>query len=578
MSRESRSHFVITPSTTLIMMSKTATKARRLNEENNGDNRSSKRMMLHHQNPMPSFEAIGNSHFVPQEHHRRRLSFSVHDGDDQLHNLSTSALIDIICSSNYDDVDIDVSDDDPPPTTGISAGSTISLLPSLAPSTPVAGGKFLPQDEVITEMILRREVLLPVMQQYCDYVPLEPQSDLANVFASYHRGATILLTPSPALARVGVVVVEAAIEHVNHTDASCIEKWWEQDKAMSYATKEWNAAWSRSCIQVKDGCEMVKLVVLRDHFSAMRGRGAMLVLPKGTILGVAYFACRTCIKDANHHPRGGMIPTMLTVIQGIRVAPQFNPEAIQRLNLRSNRAPSCHDTCIHGIASALLCHVLFTSIRCRNNGVSIVAVKNECAERFYQNYLGLPIGMDDDGKRRFSASEQQVCFVLRSAFARHVKMWMKSLPTPPPAPAPAPAHQHGSRVLRELVPQQQPSSSQHHASQDERGKRFHSSQMFAGVVETKTSNDATNEFASQRKYQVNSCPKSSQPPPQTRQTPIAPPAAVFFWEGGKKTIKEDNDDDNDDEEGAKKNGLDKSDASTLVANGHKDDPRGSKNV
>ncbi len=233
------------------------------------------------------------------------------------------------------------------------------------------------------------------------------------------------MTPSPALARQGVVVVEATIEKVHKSDPRYITQWWSIDNALTYSTQHWNDCWCHCCANIGAGREMVKLVVSRNHYSKRKdvSRTSPL-LEKGDILGMAYFRRHIIVPIPNIYAGDRKEKVSETCILGIRVAPKYNPEAHQRLDFEGRSAPYIHDHCIRGIASALLCHILCTSVQDGNRRVSVFAIKNERAECFYQNFFGVPIGLGEDGRRMYGATANQIWTILQRAFSRHLKMWM----------------------------------------------------------------------------------------------------------------------------------------------------------
>jgi hypothetical protein len=121
------------------------------------------------------------------------------------------------------------------------------------------------------------------------------------------------------------------------------------------------------CNFIDPGCGYVKLVGEDDE-----------------TLAVAYFE-RSII---DKHGEGDRI----TLIRGIRIDPKLNPDAIRRSS--RDRLPQESPIAYPDVAAALLCHIVFTSIRYGTQGVSVNCPKADSIEDFYQHYMGLPHHID----------------------------------------------------------------------------------------------------------------------------------------------------------------------------------------
>jgi hypothetical protein len=249
-----------------------------------------------------------------------------------------------------------------------------------AANSPAWHGQTL---EYATGVVLRQHILEPILQDES----IKSKDEMARFLSYYCRGKLLFL-PTPS----GTIHI-ASIERVTNKDEATIASWWKDDKVLSYTGgQDWSDWWTRRCNFIDPGCEMVKLVGEDDE-----------------ILAVAYFERNIVDK----HGDGDRI----TLIRGIRIDPKLNLEAIRRSSV--DRLPPDSPIAYPDVAAALLCHIVFTSIRYGTQGVAVNCPKADSIEDFYQHFMGLPHHMDPlDGRRYFRLDDR--LGLLRLAFREQI--------------------------------------------------------------------------------------------------------------------------------------------------------------
>ena len=258
------------------------------------------------------------------------------------------------------------------------------ILPSRteASNSPAWHGQTL---EYATGVVLRQYVLEPILQEE----GLMAKDEMARFLSHYCRGKLLFLPTSSGAVHL------ASIERVTSKDELTITSWWNEDKVLSYTGgKDWSEWWTQRCNFIDPGCEYVKLVGEDDQ-----------------TLAVAYF--ERSIFDK--HGEGGRI----TLIRGLRIDPKLNPDAIRRSS--RDRLQRESPIAYSDVAAALLCHIVFTSIRYGTQGVAVNCPKADSIEDFYQHFMGLPQHIDTlDGRRYFRLDDR--LGLLRLAFREQVDL------------------------------------------------------------------------------------------------------------------------------------------------------------
>jgi len=266
--------------------------------------------------------------------------------------------------------------------------------------------------EYAAGVALRSHVLEPMLQSMAG-LPLEFFSSklrsCAHAFlGSYSRGTGLLMKNT-----VSKGIQEASVSRVDHGDSSTLASWWEHDKVLSYASAEWSDWWAKRCLIMDPGCEMVKLSI------------------NDKILGVAYYERN--LVDVYDHEKEKSGRVRVTLIRGIRLAPHINPEAIQRSDDRIfknwGQSPTVE---FEDVASLLLTHILFTSLRYGTKCVGVHCQKNEFAETFYESFMGKPFARHDgDGRLYYRIDPKLRWEVLQNSFRRQMLLRAEQLAQQP---------------------------------------------------------------------------------------------------------------------------------------------------
>ena len=136
----------------------------------------------------------------------------------------------------------------------------------------------------------------------------------------------------------------------------------------------------------------------------------------GDTFGVCYLERN--ILDRHEFGQKGRI----TLIRGLRVAPQFNPHVDRRKNLTLSRDFDSEEATYTRILTLLFNHVVYLSLRYGSNAVSVNCPKILEFERFYGSIMGRPLAFDQKGRRYYRIESEDRWKVLRKAFHEQLKM------------------------------------------------------------------------------------------------------------------------------------------------------------
>jgi hypothetical protein len=247
-------------------------------------------------------------------------------------------------------------------------------------------------------LALRNAIIQPLLKE----VPKELRPEVPHLVSLHYLGNCVYIYGGTT------GVLEVKVDFVTRYDSSNIASWWGLDKVLSYSSLEWSEWWTQKCCQPDPGCEMIKLVLL-----------------SGEILGVAYLERNTTI-DHHNTATGKHEKIKISLVRGIRVAPPFNLEVKRRINVVSD-SPSLAEEeplAFRGIASALLTHMICSSLRYGSLCIGVHSEKNEMAEQFYQRHFGAPLRISDrDGRQFFLMTPEAKWKFLRGIYRRQISMW-----------------------------------------------------------------------------------------------------------------------------------------------------------
>ena len=256
--------------------------------------------------------------------------------------------------------------------------------------------------EYAAGVALRTHVLEPTLSDF----PNAPLDEMTRFLGMNSRGEFLLVCDGGS-SDDGSVVQQASMERIRGQDGALLTKWWEDDRFLSFTDQEWSDWWVKRCHLFDPGCEMYKLVT-----------------NSGETLGVVYFE-RNIVDNHEFGDKG-----RISLVRGIRVAPNLNPEVARRRKLVSANRDENGAVFYKRISSLLFYHVLFMSVRYGANAVGVNCPKNLESERFYQSFMGPPIAFDESGRRYYRLGSQERWKVLRDAFHQQVELWLPQLGTP----------------------------------------------------------------------------------------------------------------------------------------------------
>ena len=250
-------------------------------------------------------------------------------------------------------------------------------------------------------LALRNAIIQPLLKE----VPEELRPEVPQLVSLHYLGNCVYIYGG------STGVLEVKVEFVTRYDSANIASWWGLDKVLSYSSLEWSEWWTQKCCQPDPGCEMIKLVLLT-----------------GEILGVAYLERNTTI-DHHNTATGKHENIKMSLVRGIRVAPPFNMEVKRRINVVASDSPTSlaedeQPLAFRGIASALLSHMICSSLRYGSLCIGVHSEKNEMAERFYLRHFGVPLRISDrDGRQFFLMTPEAKWKFLRGIYRRQISMW-----------------------------------------------------------------------------------------------------------------------------------------------------------
>ena len=258
--------------------------------------------------------------------------------------------------------------------------------PNEAAKSPAWYGQTL---EYAAGVFLRKFVLEPILRDESNRMAPD---ETVRLLSCYTQGQLLLLKNFVGAVDIG------SIERATSRDGPTLATWWEQDKVLPYAEAlQWSNWWVERCHFFDPGCEMIKLM----------GGG-------GDILGVAYFERSIVDRDGEG--------SRVTLIRGIRVSPKFNRESIRRSNLDRNQP--VQPIAYAGVASILLYHIVFASLRFGVQGVATNCPKADSVEDFYEQYMGRPRLVDSVTGRRYYRLDDRI-ELLQTAFREQMNLLLE---------------------------------------------------------------------------------------------------------------------------------------------------------
>ena len=242
---------------------------------------------------------------------------------------------------------------------------------------------------------LRKNVLGPVLGEY-DSMEEDVLTEAPRLLSLISKGHLLFMQNGN---RVGC----GSIERICNTDGAGIGLWYDAgDKYLSYVDESWSEWWVRRCHGFDPGCEMIKLCSL-----------------DGATLGVAYMERNLVDQNQMGEEHLGRI----TLIRGIRVVPHLNREVQQRREPLGG-TPEIFE--YRGVATLLLCHIIFTSIRYGAEAIAVHPPKNEQAENFYDFFMGPPTLIeDDDGRRYYRVDGDNKWKILQNCFRYQLNLFIR---------------------------------------------------------------------------------------------------------------------------------------------------------
>ena len=245
---------------------------------------------------------------------------------------------------------------------------------------------------------MNHEVVRPLVHE----VPEDLKTEVPYLVSRHYLGNTIFIYGGVT----GVLPVK--VELATGNDTKQVAAWWGLDKVLSYSSWEWSELWTKRCRNPEPGCELIKLTLFT-----------------GEILGIAYLERNRTIKWCSAEDGSKEEEIIVSMIKGIRVAPPFNQEVKRRIDLFTpTRRENVEPVAFRGISSALLCHMICSSIRYGSAGVAVYSPKNEIAEEFYRQHFGLPVRInEEDGQRVYVMIHDAKWKYLRDNYRRQITVW-----------------------------------------------------------------------------------------------------------------------------------------------------------
>jgi hypothetical protein len=243
---------------------------------------------------------------------------------------------------------------------------------------------------------LRKHVLGPVLAEY-DFMEEDVLTEAPRLLSLVSKGHLLFMQRRDK-------VVCGSIERICNTDGGSLGVWYDAgDKFLSYVDENWSEWWVNRCRLFDPGSEMLKLCDM-----------------DGQKLGVAYIERNLVDRERFDEDRRGRI----TLVRGIRLAPHINKEVIMRRSLSDQITPENLE--FQGVATLLLCHAIFLSLRYGTETIAVHPPKSERAEKFYESFMGPSILLEeDDGRRYYRLDRDKKWQVLQNFFRYQLNLFIK---------------------------------------------------------------------------------------------------------------------------------------------------------
>ena len=218
-------------------------------------------------------------------------------------------------------------------------------------------------------------------------------------------------------------IVAASVRRCDARDAPTLASWYEEggDKYLPNTDRSWSDWWETRCRSPDPSCEMLKLVG-DDNIDGVGDLGEDdSDGPSSSVLGVVYYERNVADDVLPNRPR-------TTLLRGVRVNPDLNPEAERRRRGAGDRGDDGRR--VHnvgdpreGIVAALAMAVLARSLLCGTSGAGVNATKSETEEGYWRRLFGEAVVLREDDGRRYYASRGEDRFrSLRREFERQLDL------------------------------------------------------------------------------------------------------------------------------------------------------------
>jgi len=206
----------------------------------------------------------------------------------------------------------------------------------------------------------------------------------------------------------------ARIQRCEGKDAKTLSLWYHQlgDKYLVETCPSWSKWWENKCRIPEPSCEMIKLVLTSS--SSSDSDHDQHEDETDTIAGVIYYE-----RNVPDKMRNG---DRSTIIRGIRLNPQFNPEVINRSQLIPSKVVT-DTSAVNEIVTSLCTNVIFNSLLCGTSSVGVSSHKNEMEEKYYKEVMGDAISFrEEDGRKYFMMKGDARFEFLRSQFEKQIDL------------------------------------------------------------------------------------------------------------------------------------------------------------
>lgn len=243
---------------------------------------------------------------------------------------------------------------------------------------------------------LRKHVLEPVLAEY-DFMEEDVLTEAPRLLSLLSKGHLLFMQRRDK-------VVCGSIERICNSDGGSLGVWYDAgDKFLSYVDENWSEWWVTRCHLFDPGSEMLKLCDM-----------------DGQKLGVAYIERNLVDRERFDEDRRGRI----TLVRGIRLAPHINKEVKMRRSLSDQITPENLE--YQGVATLLLCHAIFLSLRYGTETIAVHPPKSERAEKFYESFMGPSVLLEeDDGRRYYRLDRDKKWQILHNFFRYQLNLFIK---------------------------------------------------------------------------------------------------------------------------------------------------------